>query len=211
MALGWSTYSPVALVFRSNSSRRSLPPSLLQPGGESCLILSNRSVGFSAEQFRRMKFCLVDRIAELVPGELISTQKNVSLAEEYLQDHFPGFSVLPGVMMVETMVQSCAWLSRVTDDFRFSTLLLKQAKAVKFNSFLKPGQTLHVTAKMRKNSDAEASFAASGTVDGESAVSARIVLSKSCLAESRADLSDNDERMVQAMKDLYAQLRRDLA
>ena len=100
-----------------------------------------------------MKFCLVDRITDLKPGESISTIKNVSLAEEYLQDHFPGFSVLPGVLMVEAMVQSCAWLSRATDDFAFSTLLLKQARAVKFNNFLKPGETLAVTATLKKNDE----------------------------------------------------------
>jgi 3-hydroxyacyl-[acyl-carrier-protein] dehydratase len=153
-----------------------------------------------------MKFCLVDRITELVPGESISTLKNVSLAEEYLQDHFPGFSVLPGVMMVEAMVQSCAWLSRVTDDFQFSALLLKQAKAVKFNSFLKPGQTLHVTATLKKNEQSQVSFAAAGTVGGASAVSAKIVLSKRNLADERPELAGHDDRILQAMKDLYAQI-----
>lgn len=153
-----------------------------------------------------MKFCLVDRITQLVPGESIATTKNVSLAEEYLQDHFPGFSVLPGVMMVEAMVQSCAWLSRVTDDFQFSSLLLLQARAVKFNSFLKPGQTLHVTAKLRKDTNSQVSFSAAGTVDGESAVSAKIVLSKKSLAEQRPEHAEKDERLIQAMKDLYAQI-----
>jgi len=153
-----------------------------------------------------MKFCLVDRITGLVPGESISTTKNVSLAEEYLQDHFPGFSVLPGVLMVEAMVQSCAWLSRATDNFCFSSLLLKQAKAVKFNSFLKPGQTLHVTAKLRKNEETQVSFSATGTVDGESAVSAKIVLSKQNLAEQRAENAEKDEALIRAMKDLYAQI-----
>jgi 3-hydroxyacyl-[acyl-carrier-protein] dehydratase len=154
-----------------------------------------------------MKFCLVDRITALQPGESISTIKNVSLAEEYLQDHFPGFAVLPGVMMVEAMVQSCAWLSRVTDDFQFSTLLLKQARAVKFNSFLKPGQTLQVTATLKKNEDATASFQAAGTVDGASAVSAKIILSKQNLSSHRADMAANDERIVEAMKELYEQVR----
>ena len=153
-----------------------------------------------------MKFCLVDRITEIIPGQSISTLKNVSLAEEYLQDHFPGFSVLPGVMMVEAMVQSCAWLSRVTDDFEYSALMLRQAKAVKFNSFLKPGQTLHVTAKLRKNEDNQVSFAASGTVDGESAVSARLILSKQNLVSQRPEMAENDERLIRAMKELYAQI-----
>lgn len=156
-----------------------------------------------------MKFCLVDRITELTPGESISTIKNVSLAEEYLQDHFPGFSVLPGVMMVEAMVQSCAWLSRVTDEFRFSTVLLKQAKAVKFNSFLKPGQTLNVTAQMKKNENDTATFRASGTVDGESAVSARILLSKQNLQTSSGDMAEADERMQAAARELFGQIAPD--
>ena len=154
-----------------------------------------------------MKFFLVDRINSLVPGESIQTIKNVSLAEEYLQDHFPGFSVLPGVMMVECLVQSCAWLSRVSDDFRYSTLLLKQARAGKFNSFLKPGQTLEVTATLRSSDDSTAEFMASGTVNGQSAVSARLILSKQNLAERNPQLSDNDQRLIASMKDLFEQIR----
>ena len=156
-----------------------------------------------------MKFCLVDRITEITPGESISTIKNVSLAEEYLQDHFPGFSILPGVMMVEAMVQSCAWLSRVTDNFAFSTLLLKQARAVKFNSFLKPGQTLNVTVALKKNEDDTASFQAAGTVEGISAVSAKIVLSKQNLRNRRQDMEAIDDRIQTAMKELFEQIRPD--
>lgn len=154
-----------------------------------------------------MKFCLVDRILDLKPGESIHTLKNVSLAEEYLQDHFPGFSVLPGVMMVESLVQSCAWLSRATDEFRYSTILLKQARAVKFNSFLKPGQTLEVTATLRKaGSDAD-EFQAAGVVNGESAVSARLLLSKLNLASQNPQLADNDQRMLSSMRELFEQIR----
>ncbi|MCA9035542.1 MAG: beta-hydroxyacyl-ACP dehydratase [Planctomycetaceae bacterium] len=154
-----------------------------------------------------MRFCLVDRIRELKAGESISTLKNVSLAEEYLQDHFPGFSILPGVMMVEALVQSCAWLTRVTDDFSHSVLLLQQARAVKFNNFLKPGQTLEVSATFRKNDGEKAEFMASGTVNGNSAVSARITLSKANLADRNPQLVDNDRRVLAAMRDLYAQLQ----
>ena len=153
-----------------------------------------------------MKFCLVDRITELTPGESISTIKNVSMAEEYLQDHFPGFSILPGVFMVEAMVQTCAWLSRVTDDFQHSVIVLKQAKAVKFNSFLKPGQTLNLTATMKKNESDTASFIASGTVDNISAVSARITLLKKNLRDHREDMAGSDERILKSMKTLYNQV-----
>lgn len=154
-----------------------------------------------------MRFCLVDRIVELNPGVSIRTVKNVSLAEEYLQDHFPGFSILPGVLMVEALVQSCAWLSRVTDEFRFSTILLKQARAVRFNSFLQPGQTLEMTAELRKSDDVSAEFMASGTVNGDSAVNARLTLSKFNLAAAGGSLTDNDVRLIESMKELYQQIR----
>lgn len=154
-----------------------------------------------------MKFCLVDRIVDLSAGQSIRTVKNVSLAEEYLHDHFPGFAILPGVMMVEAMVQSCAWLSRVTDDFRFSMLLLRQARAVKFNNFLKPGQTLEITATLKGTDDRTAEFQAAGTVNGESAVSARLVLSKDNLVTRNQQLAESDARLIAAMKELFEQIR----
>ncbi len=153
-----------------------------------------------------MKFCLVDRVLSVTPGESIRTVKQVSLAEEYLQDHFPGFAVLPGVLMVECMVQSCAWLSRITDDFQFSTILLKQARAVRFNSFLKPGEVLEVEARIKSTSESETQFMVSGTKAGESAVSARLTLSRQNLADRNPQMKGNDERVLAAMKELWAQL-----
>ena len=79
--------------------------------------------------------------SKLAPGESVTAIKNVSLAEEYLADHFPGYPVLPGVMMLECLVQAGAWLMRSTEDFRYSMILLKQAKALKYNTFVRPGQT----------------------------------------------------------------------
>lgn len=154
-----------------------------------------------------MKFCLVDRITELTPGESIEAVKNVTLAEEYLQDHFPGFAILPGVFMVEAMVQTCAWLSRATDDFSHSLILLKQARAVRFNNFLKPGQTLQLTARMKANDADTATFQASGTVDGTSAVSAKLVLSKQNLAVVRPSLADRDARILTSVRDIWEQIR----
>ncbi len=87
-----------------------------------------------------MRFLLVDRILSLEPGESVTAIKNVSLAEEYLADHFPGYPVLPGVMMLECLVQAGAWLMRSTEDFRYSMILLKQAKALKYNTSSGPAR-----------------------------------------------------------------------
>ncbi|MFM8474258.1 MAG: 3-hydroxyacyl-ACP dehydratase FabZ family protein [Planctomycetaceae bacterium] len=153
-----------------------------------------------------MKFCLVDRITALVRGESIQAYKQVSLAEEYLQDHFPGFAVLPGVLMVECMVQTCAWLSRVTDDFRYSTILLHQARAVRFNGFVKPGETLVIAANYRGGTPQQPEFQVAGTVDGRSAVSARLTLSLQNLADRHPGLRENDDRLTAALRDLLIQV-----
>ena len=58
-----------------------------------------------------MKFNLIDKI-ESISDDRIVASKQVSLAEEYLADHFPTFPVLPGVLMLEALTQAAGWLLR---------------------------------------------------------------------------------------------------
>lgn len=153
-----------------------------------------------------MKFSLVDRIVALEAGKSITTVKNVSLAEEYLQDHFPGFPVLPGVMMVESLVQASAWLLRHTEDFRFSTILLKQAKALKFNNFVTPGKSLTVTSTIHKIDDSECTFKGEGSVDGLSAMSAKITLRRFNLRDQNPSLAKSDELLVAHLRQQFTQI-----
>ena len=155
-----------------------------------------------------MRFSLVDRIVELDKGQSISAVKNLSLAEEYLQDHFPGFAVMPGVMMVETLVQSAAWLMRFTEEFKFSTIVLKQAKAIKFNSFVTPGKQLCVNVRTHKWGETECTFKAEGTIDGSSAVSARITLQQLNLRDRNESMASTDESLVKHMRELFGQIWR---
>ncbi|MFH5804989.1 3-hydroxyacyl-ACP dehydratase FabZ family protein [Alienimonas sp. DA493] len=130
-----------------------------------------------------MRFHLIDRVTAVRPGESITGVKALTRAEEYLGDHFPGFAVMPGVLMVEAMVQASAWLLRVTDDFAHANITLTEAKAVKFNSFISPGQTLSVTSELHKRDGDRVTFKASGSRDGVTCVSARLTL----LCENPAD------------------------
>jgi 3-hydroxyacyl-[acyl-carrier-protein] dehydratase len=89
-----------------------------------------------------MRFILIDKITALEPGKTLTAVKSVSLAEEYLADHFPIFPVLPGVLLLEGMIESASWLVRQKQDFANSIVLLEQARNVKYKSFLAPGMQI---------------------------------------------------------------------
>ena len=57
-----------------------------------------------------MKFVLIDKITALDSGKSITAVKSVSLAEEYLADHFPAFPVLPGVFLLKSLILAYALL-----------------------------------------------------------------------------------------------------
>lgn len=108
--------------------------------------------------------------------------------------------------MVESLVQASAWLLRHTEDFHFSTILLKQAKALKFNNFVTPGKTLVVTSKIHKLDAAECTFKGEGSVDGQSAVSARIVLQRFNLRDQNPSLAKSDEQLTTHLRQQFHQL-----
>lgn len=87
-----------------------------------------------------MRFDLIDRVLEQTDDRIVAL-KHVTQAEEYLQDHFPTFPVLPGVLMVETMVQAARRLLAGRGEPR---LVLGEIKTVKFASFVRPGEALMV-------------------------------------------------------------------
>jgi 3-hydroxyacyl-[acyl-carrier-protein] dehydratase len=153
-----------------------------------------------------MRFSLIDRIDELEPGTRIVAVKALSMSEEYLADHFPGFPVMPGVLMLEAMTQTGAWLVRATEDFAHSIVVLKEARAVKYGQFVQPGQTLWVTAEIVKHTDRETTLKTRGAVDGSPTVSARLVLERYNLATNGTEGGPTDQTVRQELRDLFALL-----
>ena len=62
----------------------------------------------------RYPFLLVDRIVACEPGKMIRGIKNVTINEPFFQGHFPGYPVMPGVMVIEALAQVSAILSYIT-------------------------------------------------------------------------------------------------
>jgi 3-hydroxyacyl-[acyl-carrier-protein] dehydratase len=156
-----------------------------------------------------MRFRLIDQITEIVPGQRIKAVKNLTLGEEYLADHFPTFPVMPGVLMLEALVQAGAWLLRASSEFRHSIIVVKEVRGVKYGSFVEPGKQLRLTVEIadRNAQDSEAaSFKGSGEIDGVSAVSGRFTLRMYNLRDRKADWGELDGRLVQDLKREYATL-----
>ena len=153
-----------------------------------------------------MRFSFVDRITSLEPGQSVTAVKALSRAEEYLADHFPGFPVMPGVLMLEALIQAGAWLMRYTEDFQYSVIMLKQARSLRFNNFVAPGQTLAVTATVHERSEREWVFKGNGAIDGVSAFSARIALEQFNLRENNPDFIKSDQVRIEEFRRIFAEV-----
>ena len=155
-----------------------------------------------------MKFGLIDNIVELVRGERIVAVKAVSLAEEYLADHFPTFPVLPGVFMLEALTEAAAWLVRDAQDFATSIILLREAKNVTYKSFVKPGNLLRLEVTCRHLAHDTSDFAGIGYCHEEEVVKARFGLRHFSARQGEESLKAVDERIIAWARAEFACLRR---
>lgn len=154
-----------------------------------------------------MRFCLVDQILEVQHGKMIRAVKNLTLGEEYLADHFPTFPVMPGVLMLQTLIEAGAWLLRVTDSFQHSVIVLREAKHVKYGTFMEPGRRMLVSAELIEHGEDLATFKGKGEVNGNTAVSARVTVSRFNLRDRDPALRKTDERLIEHLRNLYTVLK----
>ena len=157
-----------------------------------------------------MRFNLVDEIRQLEPGRKIQAVKNLTLGEEYLADHFPGFPVMPGVLMLQTLVEAGAWLLRLTEDYRYSMIVLREAKNVKYGHFMEPGRQMIVTAEMTERNGKLASFKAKGEIEANLTISARVTLETYNLRDLDPALESTDQKLIAHFRELYRLLGRNL-
>ena len=100
-----------------------------------------------------MRFHLIDRIIEVRPGQTLQATKNLTLGEEYLADHFPSFPVMPGVLMLQTLVEAGAWLLRLSEDYRHSVIVLREVKNIKYGTFMEPGRRMNISVELVERSE----------------------------------------------------------
>lgn len=112
-----------------------------------------------------MRCLLIDKIIAFEKGQRITGIKNVTMSENFLQDHFPGFPVMPGVLQLEAVLQLASWLVFATTDFMHK-VRLESLKSIKFKEFIVPGDQMHIdlesTARDASTMTANARIAVQG-------------------------------------------------
>lgn len=94
-----------------------------------------------------MRYLLVDRITSIVPGSEITGVKNVAMSEDFLEFHFPKNPIMPGIMLMEALVQLSGWLEAVSSGFE-SWFLVSRVLKCNFYGFVLPGDQLRLTVRV---------------------------------------------------------------
>lgn len=124
----------------------------------------------------RFPFLLVDRVLEMdvEAGSLVAI-KNVSVNEPFFQGHFPGYPVMPGVLMAEALAQAGGILLAQRADAKGKIGFLAGLDGFRFRRPVQPGDTLRLEVKITRMRASVAFFEGRATVDGEVAAEGQIM------------------------------------
>lgn len=95
---------------------------------------------------------LLDKIVSKTPGESLIALKNVSANESYFQGHFPGNPVMPGVLIIESMIEAVKVLTRSQKQ----DLVLQKINHARFRQMVRPGDKLLIKVKQKDSTIFEA-------------------------------------------------------
>ena len=141
-----------------------------------------------------MKYRQIDKITSIEPGKKLTAVRTLRADEEYLEDHFPRFPVMPGVMMLEALYQAAVWLIKSDDDFQSPLVLLREVRGVKFGDFLAPGETLEVAVEKINHVGDQITVKATATKNDRTTVTARLILQPTGTGDPDHVGTDDDVR-----------------
>jgi len=123
----------------------------------------------------RYPFLMIDRILELEPGKRIVAIKNVTFNEPQFTGHYPGYPVMPGVLMIEALAQAggvVASSELTKEELKRSTMLFGGVDKARFKREVIPGDTLTLSGEIVKRRGGFWWFQGEARVEGELACSA---------------------------------------
>jgi 3-hydroxyacyl-[acyl-carrier-protein] dehydratase len=123
-----------------------------------------------------MRFLLVDRIVSLAPGQSIVATRAIPAAEDYFQDHFPGFPVVPGVLLTEMMAQAAGKCLDAERRPRGKAMLARILSA-SFRQWVRPGDQVQLHAAISANDERFATADCRAEVNGHPVAQAKLFFS----------------------------------
>jgi 3-hydroxyacyl-[acyl-carrier-protein] dehydratase len=136
-----------------------------------------------------MRFLLVDRILELEPGRSIRAEKTLPASEELFRDHFPGFPVVPGVLLTEMMAQAAGKCLNAQRLPRGVAMLIEIRNA-RFRTWAQPDQLIGLAATIERNLDEVATARCEASVNGRRICSAELLFAFKPLETFAPDYRD---------------------
>lgn len=122
----------------------------------------------------RYPFLLVDRITEIDEGKRAVGLKNVTINEDYFNGHFPGYPVMPGVLIVEALAQVGAVAMLQKEENRGRLAFFAGIDNCRFKRQVVPGDTLKLEVEITRMRGTIGKGKAVATVDGEIACETEI-------------------------------------
>ena len=122
----------------------------------------------------RWPFLLVDRISDCVPGRSARGIKCVSANEPFFQGHFPGYKVMPGVLILEALAQVGAVALLSEPENRGKLALFGGIKNARFKRQVRPGDVLELECELTERHGSVGFGTASARVDGKLAARAEL-------------------------------------
>jgi 3-hydroxyacyl-[acyl-carrier-protein] dehydratase len=121
-----------------------------------------------------MRFFLVDKVTELVPGERARGVKNITLTDEAAHDHFPDHPIFPGTLIVEALAQLGGFLIEASGTAPLERALLAQIDRAKFVAPAWAGDQLELLVTLEQRLDSAAQIAAEARVGAREVARARL-------------------------------------
>lgn len=136
----------------------------------------------------RYPLILVDRVLEIEPGARIVALKNVSMNEPYFMGHFPGYPVMPGVLIIEAMAQAAAILTYITLGAKHgdgTLFYFAGIDAARFKRPVMPGDQLRLEVEMGRVKRGVGKFTGRALVEGQVAAETEMMCAHRNLSEER--------------------------
>ncbi len=151
-----------------------------------------------------MRYQFIDKIRQLEMGKRIVTIKNITISEDFFEEHFVGFPVMPGALQIEAIAQACGALVEISSGYESFSILLMVEK-MKFRKLIHPGDQMVITATVLSQHDDSALFEAKIEVDNKVMTVGKMMVGVLPLNDKKMDVS----KIMEGLKGYYKFLLRD--